>query len=447
VTRRILSYSNLLAAVLFGAAAILMFIDSALASGPHERVIYSFQDSNGTHPDGENATTGLVADQAGNLYGTTRAGGTVAACSCGTVYELSPPATKGGAWTETVLYSFLGGSNDGATPSGTLIFDRAGNLYGTTLGGGSNNTGTVFKLSPPATQGGSWTETVLFIFPADGSHGSWTQGKLAFDGVGNLYGTTEFGGSGATPNCDVGGCGTVFQLSPPATQGGAWTESVLYNFGVVSLDGILPWGVIFRNGVLYGETQGGGTGSNGTVFLLVRKNGNWSEAVLYNFTGSEGSGPVGGLISDSAGNLYGTTHAGGNSYCIAGCGTVFELSPPAVSGNPWQLTTLYSFTGGTDGAQPQAAVVRDTSGNLYGTASVGGLKNQYTNNNGTVFKLSPPAVAGGAWTETVLHAFGGTVVGDGTLPVSELILVKGAYFGTTYLGGSLNSGTVFSVVP
>src|SRR5437660_644348 len=215
VTPGILSYSNLPLAALFGAFALLTFTDIAFASGPHEKVIYSFQDSNGTHPDGENATTGLVADQAGNLYGTTL-----------------------------------------------------------------------------------------------------------------------FGGSGAAPGCDVGGCGTVFQLSPPATQGGAWTESVLYNFGVVSRDGILPSGVIFRNGVLYGETQGGGTGSNGTVFLLARRNGNWSEGVLYNFTGSEGSRPVGGLISDSAGNLYGTVHAGGNSYCISGCGAVFGLAPPSRYGNP-----------------------------------------------------------------------------------------------------------------
>ncbi len=424
-----------------------MFADSAFASGPREKVIYSFQDSNGTHPDGENATTGLVADQAGNLYGTTRGGGNNAGCSCGTVFELSPPTTQGGAGAEKVLYSFAGGSNDGANPSSTLIFDHAGNLYGTTLGGGSNNTGTVFELSPPATQGGSWTESVLFIFPADSSQGSWPQGKLAFDGVGNLYGTTLFGGSGVAPNCDVGGCGTVFELTPPATQGRAWTQSVLYNFGVVTGDGILPGGVILRQGALYGETVSGGTGGSGTVFQLVRKNGSWSENVLYDFTGSDGSDPTGGLISDSAGNVYGTVHSGGTGNCIGYCGAVFELSPPAVSGNPWQLTTLYSFTGGTDGAPPAAALLRDTSGNLYGTAGAGGRKNQYTSNNGTVFKLSPPAVAGGAWTETVMHAFGGTVIGDGTLPLSELILVKGAYFGTTYQGGSLNFGTVFGVVP
>jgi uncharacterized repeat protein (TIGR03803 family) len=409
-----------------------------------EQVLHSFVSAAG----GLNPNGGLVADKAGNLYGTTTTGGTYPACSCGTVFELSPPAIKGGTWTETVLYSFQGGYTDGQGPMSPLTFDKLGNLYGTTLaGGGSNSYGTVFELSPPSQAGGAWTETVLFFFNL--VQGSMPVGQLVFDEAGNLYGSTLLGGDASfcNPGSGFAGCGTVFQLTPPAAPGGTWTESVLHAFGALSTDGQIPNGLTFQNGVLYGTTGNGGTNDDGTVFQLVSENGTWTENILYNFTGAEGYQPASALIFDSAGNAYGVTaRGGGSSNCQEGCGVVFELSPPA-AGDSWQETTLYRFTGGHDGSLPVDALIRDKSGNLYGTAVQGGLNNKRASNNGTVFKVSPPTVSGGAWTEIDLHAFAGSTSGDGSEPYGGLILVKGRFFGTTYQGGTSNSGAVFALSP
>jgi uncharacterized repeat protein (TIGR03803 family) len=425
--------------------AILMFAGTAFAGT--ETVVHSFLGA----PDGVSPNAGLVADAAGNLYGTTVRGGTNSSCSCGTVFELSPPATVGGSWTETILYSFQGGNNDGASPSGTLTFDKQGNLYGTTgLGGpgGDISAGTVFELSPPTTQGGAWRETVLLVFPSDWKGGHAPQGQLVFDAAGNLYGTTEGGGS----KCD---CGTVFELKAPATSGGAWAHIVLYNFGPYPSgdDGIQPGpDLIFRDGVIYGVTDSGsGTSQNGIVFQLVRKPGTWTETILHRFTGSEGSSPWGGLVMDSAGNLFGTTVIGGNTCPTRGCGVIYELSPPAVAGASWQETTLYNFTGHADGAYPYDRLWRDSLGDLFGTANQGGAKTCNIEGPicGTVFKLKAPAVSGGAWTLQVLHDFGGLPAGDGYYPLGQLTLVNGVFYGTTQSGGNQvsNGGTVFSVVP
>jgi uncharacterized repeat protein (TIGR03803 family) len=424
---------------------VLMFALNALASGPTELVLHSFAGP----PDGANPTAGLVADAAGNLYGTTTLGGTDSTCNCGTVFKLSPPSILGGSWTEMLLYSFKGGAEDGNGPHGALILDKLGNLYGTTQQGGPGNTGTVFELTPPVAQGDAWTEKVLFFFASNGSQGEWPSGTLIFDGTGNLYGTTESGG--AIRGCM---CGTVFELKPPATKGGAWVESLLYTFGAVANDGLQPGpGLVLRAGALYGTTQVGGPTQDGTIFELVSNSGVWTENMLYNFPGgSRGSAPSGGLLSDSEGNLYGTVRAGGNpnSDCFEGCGLVFELSPPTGAGNPWVETTLYTFNGGTDGGGPQGGIVRDTVGNVYGTAAVGGLAGS-TGSNGVVFKLTLPTVSGGVWKESVLHAFGGSSVAsvaDGRLPATRLIVVDGKFYGTTYQGGtSGNLGTVFRVVP
>jgi uncharacterized repeat protein (TIGR03803 family) len=427
--------------------ALLMFNAiagaNAIAAGPVELVLHSFAGA----PDGANPAAGLVADAGGNLYGTTTLGGTDSACSCGTVFKLSAPSVLGGAWTETLLYTFKGSTADGKAPHGALTFDKVGNLYGTTQSGGPGNTGTVFELTPPLSQGGAWTEKVLFFFASDGSQGKWPSGTLIFDGVGNLYGTTE--GGGAVRGCVV--CGTVFQLKPPATQGAAWTETILYTFGSVANDGLQPGpGLLLRSGALYGTTQVGGTTQLGTVFELVQNSGVWSENLLYTFPGgSGGSGPLGRLIFDSAGNLYGTARAGGNpnSGCPEGCGMVFELLPPSTPGNPWQESVLYTFRGGLDGGGPVGGVVRDTVGNVYGTAAVGGVPGS-AGNNGVLFKLNLPTVAGGAWTETILHTFGGSTASDGRLPASPLIIVDGKFYGTTNQGTTTsNLGTVFRVVP
>jgi uncharacterized repeat protein (TIGR03803 family) len=364
---------------------------------------------------------------------------------------LSPPATPGGVWTETILYSFHGDyhvvNEDGTEPSGALVFDKLGNLYGTTVVGGPGGRGAVFELTAPATPGGTWTEKVIFSFSRDGKQGIFPSVNLVFDEAGNLYGTTGDGGGG---HCiyTYPGCGTVFQLKPPATADGIWTETTLYVFGIQTGYGAHPSsGVIYRDGALYGTTRFGGAHSYGTAYRLALKNGVWIAANLYSFSANRGSFPN-GLILDDAGNLYGTLVGGGlGGPNCGGCGVVFELSPPAVAGKPWRETTLRAFRGESDGASLLAALIRDDSGNLYGTTAARKIHDKRFANTGLVFELSPPKDSGGAWTEKVLHNFGGPANGDGGDPQSELIWINGRLYGTTILGGSSNGGTVYSVVP
>jgi uncharacterized repeat protein (TIGR03803 family) len=421
------------------AGFLLMFTSHLLAAVPVERVIWDFA----PHGDGSFPSNGLVADSAGNLYGVTARGG-AGPTNNGVVFEMTPDTTAPGAWFETILYSFGDASGDGATPDGTLIFDKVGNLYGTTTSGGSGGDGTIFELSPPATAGGAWTETVLYSFPSSGKVGNRPSGKLAFDPVGNLYGTTWYGGTGI--NCGAHpGCGTVYRLAPPATIGGAWTHTVLHNFGVSATDGVWPAvsGVLYRGGALYGATQGGGVNGEGTVFVLIPTSSGYIEHHLHDFTAREGGGPSGGLIVDSANNFYGTTlWGGGSTNCPTGCGAIYVLSPPATAGGAWTETTLYSFTGGLDGGRPWASLWRDQAGSLYGTATQGGL----SSNSGVVFRLKPPATSGGPWTLVPLHEFKGATA-DGSNPYGELIVVNHVFYGTTSQGGSLLLGSVFSVAP
>jgi uncharacterized repeat protein (TIGR03803 family) len=395
----------------------------------HESVVYKFAGS----PDGSRPAASLVADAAGNLYGATADGGIQFSC-CGTIFELSPPATTGGTWSETVLYQFQGGS-DGATPLGTLILDKLGNLYGTTGGSGDNAVGsTIFELSPPSTPGGAWKKTTLFTF--SGSQ-YLVAGKLVMDAAGNLYGTTE---SGGTHNA-----GIAFELVAPKTAGAAWAERTLYDFHAFASDGFGPGAdLLLRGGILYGTTQAGGTANQGTVFSLTPKPGLWTETILHTFTGSEGEGPRGGLIMDGAGNLFGTAQGTNSSLCNTpiDCGAIYELSPPAVAGDPWQETTLFRFSSLSTGADPYAALWRNKNGVLYGTTIYGGNGGNNGRNLGTVFKLVPPAIAGGDWTEVVLHYFRGTATGDGSRPTGALIWSNGAFYGTTEGGGDGN-GTVF----
>ncbi len=420
-----------------------MFASPAFEAEGHEQVVYSLSGFGNLGLSGA-----LVADKAGNLYGTGNFGN-VAPCYCGLVYELSPPTAAGGTWTGTMLYAFKGENNgDGANPYGTLIFDKQGNLYGTTQAGGTNNSGTVFELSPPTTAGGSWTESVLYIFPGDGSQGVWPEGNLVFDAQGNLYGTTSIGGAVTSNTCYLG-CGVLFQLVPPTTPGGAWTGGAIHSFGVTAGDGTQPTDdLLIRNGNIYGMTVTGGsgpcTGGCGTIFEFSLANNVRSEQILFSFNPDNGNGtfPFGGVIFDPAGNMYGTTRQGPNP-CAASiygtCGTVFELSP---SGTGWTLSTLYLFTGGLDGGNPYDTLFRDGSGNLYGTANVGGFNNRNSRNNGTVFKLSPPAASGGTWTETTLHDFTGSANHDGASPYAGLIEVHHTLFGTAVLGAD-----VFAIAP
>jgi uncharacterized repeat protein (TIGR03803 family) len=237
-------------------------------------------------------------------------------------------------------------------------------------------------------------ETV--ILPFDITDGMTPPSGFVADKAGNLYGVTSIGGNG---NCSDfgggGGCGALYELSPPAKLGGAWTETVLYNF------------------------QGG----------------------------ADGDEVIGSLIFDTKGNLYGTTALGGGGTCTYGCGTVFELVPPALAGGAWTKSTLYFFQGGaTDGSYPEASLVLDRHGNLYGTTLYGGGPNCAAYGCGTIFELTPPPQPGGAWTETVLHTFVGPSSTDGYCPSSNLILdAAGNLYGTTGFGGAYNNGAVFEV--
>jgi uncharacterized repeat protein (TIGR03803 family) len=406
--------------------AVLTFAGRARAAGPTENVLYRFQGGS----DGANPYASLIADQAGNLYGTTSAGGS-SNCSagCGTVFRLSPPVKPGRPWTETVLYRFQGG-NDAAGPMAELIFDQAGNLYGTTLSGGGTNDGAVYQLAPPSHPGDPWTETVIHSFT--GNDGDYPIAPLIFDPAGNLYGTTLFGGPAHL--------GTVFKLTPPGNPGGAWTETTLFRFprsGGLPMAGLL----LDSKGALYGAA------SEGTAFKLNPPHAghtHWTEKALYHFGGGGDNGnQPHGLLAGKNGVFYGTTVLGGSP---ANAGMVFQLAP--TNHGPWTLTPLYSFTNGSDGALPAMTPITDALGNLYGTAFAGGISA-----NGTVFKLTPPTQPGGAWTETTLYQFQGA--SDGSNPSASLILGKdGALYGTTVSGGQVSSvcdsgscGTVFRIVP
>jgi uncharacterized repeat protein (TIGR03803 family) len=341
-----------------------------------ESVVHSFT----AGADGGFPWAGLVFDQAGNLYGTTGGGGN-SSCSfdhgCGVVFELAPNAD--GSWTESVLYTFTGGS-DGEYPRVGLIFDQAGNLYSTTADGGAYGYGVVFMLAPNAD--GCWTESVLHSFTG-GSDGKYPGAGLIFDAAGNLYGTTQSGGN--LSYCGGQGCGVVFRLTP--NSDGSWKEKVLHQF-TGGKSGSGPSGLILdAAGNLY-STAGGGAYGAGVAFRLApNSNGGWKEKVLHQFTGGkDGNGPS-GLTLDPSGNLYGTTHSGGNSVCYfgSGCGVVFMLT--ADSNGGWHEKPLHAFKN-NPGAFPDAGVILDGAGNLYGTTS-NYASGECEGACGSVFEVTP----------------------------------------------------------
>jgi uncharacterized repeat protein (TIGR03803 family) len=366
----------------------------------------------GDATDGELPFVGVTFDPAGNLYGTTSEGG---AYNYGIVFKLTP--NNDGHWTESVLHSFNADGKDGGVPFAGVIFDRAGNLYGTTALGGVYDYGTVFELTP--NKDGSWIESVLYSF--DGNHGRMPSGGLIFDAAGNLYGTTAIGGAY--------GYGTVFKLTP--NKDGSWTESVLHSFN--SADGYTPVaGLVFDPvGNLYGTTQDVGFSETfGTVFKLTpRCDGSWTKKVLYKFIGgADGSYPSANMIFDRTGSLYSTTSQGGTD----GAGTVFKLTPNENGG--WTESVIHSFTNdGKDGLSPRfSGVVFDPVGNLYGTTQIGGAYGY-----GTVFKLTP------AGQETVLHSFKDQ---PGAWPVSGVIFDgDGNLYGTTLGDNTKTHGSVFEI--
>ena len=405
---------------------------------PVEKVLYSF---GGTTSDGGVSYASLTFDSAGNLYGTTEYGGTHSITygqkveTAGTVFELVKGT--GGAWTEKVLYNFGATSTDGALPIAGVVFDSKGNLYGTTYGGGTCGLGTVFELSPGT--GGAWTEKILHSFGCTLTDGEVPESNLIFDSAGNLYGTTEAGGAydtvyGGASN----GYGTVFEMSPGT--GGTWTEKVLYSFSYLNqTDGYYPTsGVVFdSHGNLFGSCSDGGTGQDleggGAVYeLSPAGGGGWTQKVIFSFGGgaSYGYRLIGGVVLDAAGNIYGTAFAGGNAFGLDG--TLWELSPV---GGGWQQTVLHSFGAyETDGINPTATLVMDSKGHLYGTTNAGGAYK-----SGVVFEMSPQT--GGGWTETVLHSFdlNGTDAAD---PWAGLILdASGNLYGATTYGGKNGGNT------
>lgn len=380
--------------------------------------------------NGSNPYASLIADKktAGVFYGTTGEGGNSTKCNlgsgCGTVFMISSPG-----WTESVLYSFQGPSiGDGSNPQAGLVADAKGNLYGTTASGGAFDSGTVFELTPPAMAGGAWTESVLYSFKG-GTDGSNPSSALIFDGT-SLVGTTPAGGASSF--------GTIFELTPPKKKGTPYTETILYSFTGRS-DGGKPYGsVVLKSKVLYGTTLDGGPGSQGAVFELkppAVAGGVWTESVIYGFTGgADGGKPYAGVIVGKLNVLYGTTGLGGSGY-----GTVFALTPPKPPSTLWTESVLYKFGNGPDGAYARYGVVADTAGNLYGTTGVGAL------NSGVVFEMVAPPKKSTVWTESVLWTFSGG--NDGGDTTAGLILEGAVLYGTTSLGGQYGLGTVFSVTP
>jgi uncharacterized repeat protein (TIGR03803 family) len=452
-----------------------------------QTILYNFGGirhyGNGQDPVGR-----LILDENGNLFGVTFGGGI--GCvgeGCGTVYELSP--TTSGEWKHTILYEFTA-QEDGEYPDGALLFDGAGNLYGTASRGGPRNScqcGNVFELVPQGN--GQWTHRILHIFQG-GSDGANPEFPLIFDSAGNLYGSTTDGGG--APSCGTTGCGTVYELSPNGSSG--WNEKVLAVFDLTTTGWALSSGVFLNaegqligegwegatnadagfvysltpasgqwnysavsnftytdggypttslvatsKGYLYGTTQSGGSFDMGTVFeLKPSSNGSWSESVIYNF--SQGHAVTGtiyptaqpsSLIVDAAGNLYGEAVGGGSK----NDGMVYKLSPQP--DGSWKFTTLYSFLGGTGGTSPFGGLLMDNTGNLYGTTEYGGkgtIQGQRPTGSGIVFELSPGK--NGVWTEKTLYQFGGYPT-DGALSVANLILDSaGNLYGTTSQGGS-----------
>lgn len=358
--------------------------------GWKEQVLYSFVYSG----DGAIPGAGVIFDNSGILYGTTEAGGT---SDGGTVFKLVPNS-KGG-WSESVIFSFdYGSSSTGMAPAADLVFDDHGNLYGTASQGGSGGTscntygcGTVFELTRQAD--GSWTETTIHKFEPNSSDGEVPSSGLVLDSAADVYGMTLYGGTG---RCDRGGinnnaygCGTIYELTP--SFGGSWTETV-YSFTRGGGFGIFPSGgpLLDELGRLFATTQQGGDGF-GTVLELreLQKKG-WQQSVLHRFYGDlDGIQPTGRLAVDANGNLFGVSYYGGSASTRFGYGTVFELER---SGDGWTERLLYRFTGGSDASNPQAGLVLDKQGHLYGTTQYGGTGPACNGGNGgcgTVYEVTP----------------------------------------------------------
>jgi len=408
----------------------VFFSAGALALGQTQyKVLYSF----GSNPnDGNLPNGGLVFDKSGNLYGTTQYGGSGSECQfCGTVFELSP--SQDGSWTESVIYNFCtqSGCPDGEEPAAGLVFDSLGNLYGTTVEGGANQGGTVFELSPPAIPGTTWTETVLWSFGNGPDDGGLPYSQLIWDSSGNLYGTTSEGNGKALG-------GTVFKLS--SNGDGTWSETVIHGFCPNGLqdcpDGFEPLAGVSSDNVgnLYGTTYAGGFDDKwGVLYKLSPGNGTWSEKTLYKFYGASGGQPMSTVTFDNAGDAYATASDGGRN-SRAQCGAVFKFVPQPGGGTRLEFPFDDS---GARGCLPTAGVLLDSrTGAVYGTAQVG---NPYY--AGVVYKIKGK-------TESIVYGFcQRPSCTDGAKPSGSLTAYAGNLFSTTSQGGDFNHGVVFEIGP
>jgi hypothetical protein len=420
-------------------AVFMLFLAiPSFAAGPRESMIYQFPNST---VDGCGPMSALIADSAGNLYGT----GLCGSMGEGVVFELVRPVAPATQWVEQVLYNFTGGS-DGSDPYAPLTFDSSGNLYGTA--------GTVvFRLTPPATAGEPWTESVLHTFQGGTTDGDTPDyDGVVFDAAGNLYGATTNGGitlENYIP-CQQG-CGVVYELSPPATEGAGWTETVIHYFN--GGEGANPSGTptLDSNGNLYGVTSAGGRHGDGVFYRLLKptsKHADWIYRVFYAFgaTATDSINPQSSLTFHGRGILYGTAQFGG----AGGDGTAFQLVPPSMPNGPWTENVLHAFDGGSDGAQPVGNVIFDGAGNIYGTTTLGGgngTEDCGVGGCGTVYELTPPT-SGSSWSETLLHSFPAST-DDGEVPLGGLLLRDGVLFGTTSNSGPAaeSRGGVFELMP
>jgi uncharacterized repeat protein (TIGR03803 family) len=374
------------------ASAMLLIFAAAQSQAQTYTVLHDFTGG----ADGEDPTAGLSMDRAGNLYGTTSAGGHG---NVGTVYRLQH---KNSGWVFSTLYEFS--ITDGAEPQARVIVGPDGNLYGTTTSGGAAGKGTVFRLQPPPTFCRAiscpWRETVLHSFAGGSDGANPTYGDLAFDQAGNIYGTTPYGGSS--------NCGVVYELF---ASGGGWTESILYT-SACEYGGEPYAGVTFDNaGNLYGTISGAGV-SNGAVYKLTHTGSGWVESTIYAFPFPGGA--YGGLTFDAAGNLYGISFFNP---------TVYELSP---SNGGWSYRELYAIGGYGAVAQP----TMDSAGNIYGTGVF---------STPQVFRLTP---SDGMWT---LTGFDNT---PGAEPFSNVLLdASGNLYVTASAFGAHERGLVFEITP
>jgi uncharacterized repeat protein (TIGR03803 family) len=414
--------------VMMGAASLsLSQSGSSVPSSTKESLLHTFC-SQANCADGAAPYSPLITDSAGNLYGTTEFGG---ANGAGTVFMLK---RSGSTWKETVLYSFcsLSGCSDGEEPTAGLTIDSKGNLYGTTVYGGtycpqnqSLQCGVVFKLTRSKS---AWTESVLHAFGGNSTFdGNFPVGNVVLDSAGNVYGATYEGGDSTT--CLSFGCGILYELS--SSEGG-WTETILHYFALEgATDGIYPSSGLTADskGNLYGETSSCITSCQGAVYKFVP--GTSQETIVYSFTGgADGGKPYGGVILDSAGNLYGTTSAGG----AHNLGTAFEVTQSG------RERVLHSFAGAPDGRDPLSALTFDSSGNLYGTTLSGGNSTACPNGCGTFFSLN----ASHSWKASI-YSFDGT---DGSAPESGVLDLDGDFYGTASNSSATGSdGLVYRLVP